>query len=100
MSGQHSGRNDVKNVQASRDVKAKLASSSNQLVLTDTQRRLLEENFQTYGRGRNMDEITLQLVAAEAGLRTEDAEKWFQNRKALWRKNEGLSPNDKSLWDN
>ncbi len=73
MSGQnYTGRNDVKNVQASRDVKAKL--TSNELLLTDTQRLILEDNFQKYGRGRNIDEITLELVAAEAALRVEDAE--------------------------
>ena len=66
--------NDVKNVQASRDVKAKLTPSNQMVELTEVQMKLLEDNFQNYGRGRNIDEITLQLVAVEAGMSDNDTE--------------------------
>ncbi|XP_033632624.1 homeodomain-only protein-like [Asterias rubens] len=75
---------------------ARLASPDDKVVnnVSSQQAKILEDNFK---QNKNMDEITLEIVAAEAGLSPEDAARWFQNRKAIWRRNEGLSPNSRTL---
>ncbi|XP_038070601.1 homeodomain-only protein-like [Patiria miniata] len=75
---------------------ARLASPEDAVVnsVSPIQAKILEENFK---QNKNMDEITLEIVAAEAGLSPQDAARWFQNRRALWRQNEGLHPNSRTL---
>ncbi|XP_071947934.1 homeodomain-only protein-like [Antedon mediterranea] len=73
-----------------RVVEAKLATSDKDKVkLSPTQEKILESNFK---QSKNVDDIMLEIIAAEAGLSVKDTEKWFQNRIALWRKEEGLAP--------
>ncbi|XP_022091631.1 homeodomain-only protein-like [Acanthaster planci] len=75
---------------------ARLASPEDSVVnnVSPIQAKILEDNFQ---QNKNMDEITLEIVAAEAGLSPQDTARWFQHRRALWRQNEGLNPNSRTL---
>ncbi|XP_033104505.1 homeodomain-only protein-like [Anneissia japonica] len=73
----------------SRVVEAKLVPEKEKVKLSATQENILESNFK---QSKNIDDIMLEIIAAEAGLSVKDTEKWFQNRIALWRKQEGLAP--------
>lgn len=65
--------------------------------LAEDQLRVLEENFSR--GGRNPDETTLALIAAECGLSEEETRKWFKMRNAQWRQAEGLPAQAGSVKD-
>lgn len=77
-------------------VGAQLAKPGEQVSVNPDQEKILE---QTFKENRNVDELTITIVAAETGLSEEDAKRWFQHRRALWREKEGLNPNSRSLND-
>ncbi|XP_077992614.1 homeodomain-only protein-like [Glandiceps talaboti] len=79
-----------------RTIDAKLSAPHELVKVNRQQEKILEHNFQQF---KNIDEITLEIIAAETGLSIMDCEKWFQHRKALWRKKEGLSPNSRHITD-
>ncbi|XP_002737197.1 homeodomain-only protein-like [Saccoglossus kowalevskii] len=79
-----------------RNLVAKLSPPNEMVKVNRQQEKILEHNFQQY---KNIDEVTMELLAAETGLSLRDCEKWFQHRKALWRKKEGLSPNSRAITD-
>lgn len=96
-SAQANGDDNVKLPIASPDgVVAQLAKPGQLVRVTPEQEKILE---QTFKENKNVDELTITIVAAETGLSEKDAKNWFQNRQALWREKEGLNPNSRSLND-
>ncbi|KAL7849853.1 hypothetical protein SRHO_G00192020 [Serrasalmus rhombeus] len=63
-------------------------ASVGQCALAEEQLRVLEENFTKVTK--HPDQVTLVLIAAEAGLTEEETAKWFRMRNAQWRQAEGL----------
>lgn len=77
-------------------VGAQLAKPGEQVKVTPEQEKVLEQTFKD---NRNVDDLTIAIVAAETDLTEEEAKRWFQNRQALWREKEGLNPNSRSVND-
>ncbi|CAH1778974.1 unnamed protein product, partial [Owenia fusiformis] len=77
-------------------IDAKLASPQDLAKMTKAQKSRLEEHFK---ENRNPTSCELMLIAAEVGIVEENAKIWFEHRLALWRKQQGLSPNKGSISD-
>ncbi|KAM5194332.1 homeodomain-only protein isoform 1-T2 [Mantella aurantiaca] len=58
---------------------------------------ILENNFNKVSK--QPDKYLIILIAAEAGLTEEATEKWFKDRRAKWRRSEGLPSECGSVMD-
>ncbi|CAG0924211.1 unnamed protein product [Notodromas monacha] len=63
-------------------------------TLSESQTKELERQFKLC---KNPDPAELSILAVEMGLQEKDIMNWFSYRLALWRRGQGLNPNEQQL---